>query len=383
MNKLHLVILLIILAFNLYANESGTYLYQEVDITPVVNLFSKNVKSLTKEVKVFHWDNSARSGTNSRNLMTLKQMSEIYWKKYGNNGEGSMLGDGLYLAIDPIITNGYGLSPNWSLLTLNLPVGLTILDIDELESIINYNNTDERTLSIIKSLSNFNCNSFSRLSEFFYGAGATQPPECQNLIKYIFINVFKIDIIAYSYFQANNYTCTSYFQKAFILTNARWIQAGMYQFYNKNSQHNKTERIEIQSLFLYEKDKSYYLGKDFNSRRAIKDKLKEVLLQNPNKSITNSFTECSSENCKLKIKLCEENQQNCEDLTLIEFDKSNNTKITSELASFARRRQQSIDDSYLVWKGLDGESLSTNTDQWAKESIFGCDGIIPLKTKTQ
>lgn len=358
-------------------NDGVPIIYEAVNIAPLVKYFSKNVRVLSKESKVFHWDSSGRSGTNELMLDYIRSMANLFWNKYGDFSEGSMYGDGLYLAMDPIYTNHYSSgAKTWSLLVLNLPKKLKVLDLLNAKVTIDFASTDTTLLPIVKILKSFNCNSFSTVEDLFYTSGSAQPMLCRNLIKKVFKDILGVQLIAYQYGRSTNYSCenvTINNYLAFILTDSKWVKKGMFQFYNRNYVMNEDERIDIQSLYLYKANGSLELDS------AIKNGIKNYLLQHLDMNFEKSFSECEGINCVLKAEFCNTEKNKCESISLKNYIKNDESKITSEAAMRMVNSIILVDGSYLLWPDLEGKPRSKNTSQWVKDNIFGCSGEFPYE----
>lgn len=359
-------------------NDEVPIIYEDVDIAPLVKYFSKDVRVLSKESKVFHWDYSGRSGTGELMLDYIRSMANLFWNKYGDFSEGSYHGDGLYLAMDPIHTNQYSNGEKtWSLLVLNLPKKLKVLDLSNAKVRIDFDSTDTALLPIVKILNSFNCNPFSTVEDLFYSSlGPAQPLECRNLIKKIFKDILGVQLISYAYGRATNYSCenvTISNYLAFILTDSKWVKKGMFQFYNRDYVMNEDERTEIQSLYLYKVNGS--LKQD----SEIKNEIKNYLLQHLDMNFEKSTSECEGINCVLKAEFCNTEKNKCESISLKNYVKLNESKITSEAAKRMVNSIILVDGSYLLWPDLEGKPRSKNTSQWVKDNIFGCSGEFPYE----
>lgn len=368
-------------SLTLRADDDESIIYEDVDITPLVKYFSKNVRVLNKESKIFHWDSSGRSGSGEVRLNDLRSMAKIFWDSYGDFSEGSYFGDGLYFSIDPIYTNNYGISINpWSLLVLNLPKKLKILDFVNARVWIDFATTDSDLLPVVKILKSFNCNPFSSAIELFYSMGPDQPLSCRNLIKKVYKDILGVQLIAYSYGQARNYSCyspTFYANLAFILIDSKWIKKGMFQFYNRDYLANESERIEIQSLYLYKSIDQLVLEPEKQSN--IKNKISTYLIQNIEMNFEKSLVECKEANCELKVEFCNIDKNNCELITLTSYVKNDELKITSDAAHEMKNNYLHDFSNYLLWPDLEGKPRSKNTPQWVKDNIFGCSGELPYE----
>ena len=136
---------------------------------------------------------------------------------------------------------------------------------------------------------------------------------------------------------------------------------------------NEDERIDIQSFFLYKVRGSL----EFDSE--IKNEIKNYLLQHSDMNFEKSLSECRDLNCVLKVEFCSSEKNKCEIISVKNYVKLDESKITSEAALRMVNNVILVDGSYLLWPDLEGKPRSKKTPQWVKDNIFGCSGELPYE----
>jgi hypothetical protein len=141
---------------------------------------SHAVNVLTREVSTYHWQprrivGVAETGlvdpADPRALGYFSGTAGSFWGNYTNN---RMMGNGIYVATDPIISQGYGGDADtWALLVANLPAGTRILDVRE--RLIFSNELRAR-------LQTSGCGPWNDLLGFILRSSTVVPPEaCANI----------------------------------------------------------------------------------------------------------------------------------------------------------------------------------------------------------
>lgn len=413
--RVHLVFLGLLLC-SLFSTEGWSYtkrnksnIYKDVDITVAIKIFDSAVFQLKQDYETFHWETTGNDGDGEEQVKIAKTMGRSFWNWFGptETQKGGYYGYGLYVAVDPIITNNYGSADsNWSLLKLTLPQGLKVLNIND----VTFSNSldpakhffSEGEIHEFKSiLQSFNCayGTTRVLNGLFGDGGAYLRPECRGLVKRIFSEILKIDAFMYQYHKQNYHTCeeanSNEFNetkgaypngKALVILTSHWMNQNNVKFYNQNSTYDEETRIKIQTLFL-KNPETYVSGteKALKTMKQIKEKLLEILSSNLEMTAQEITSTCDSQNCSLQLKICDPKNQ-CEnrDLGVYPlFKASDNDLITTEEAKLGTYNSSGVvyrRGYQLLWKNLEGKQKNTHLSEWVK-SFIGCSGESPFLTK--
>jgi hypothetical protein len=361
--KKYICAILISLLLHDFAQAFGTYLYQGFDITNAVHFFETKVKTLKKPVSVYNWSVGGDLGDYSEHLSNAKKLSRSFWTWYGDKGEGSMYGYGLYAAVDPVASNSFGYGNDWVLFEMKFPIGFKLIDLT-----LDYFESQQSISEDLVTLGQkFNCPSFAKLDPFFANGGAEIDIKCRGLIKKIFKDIIQIDGFAYGYSQTNFKACkksdfTS--SRAFVVTDEKWMRFELIHFYNSKTTDSKENRIRIQTLFFVAAlDLSLKLTDESTSLMST------YLVDHPETQLHGTKTECTGDLCKLIVLFCDPNNK-CDEVNLGYYLRPGGPTIT---ASEAKRTQRGV----LLWNDLEGQPKSTTTSEWLIDNKFACSGELP------
>lgn len=388
------LLVLVLLSFQAWATfnlPSKPIKYKGVDITPAVKILSQYVKILKKDYTVFHWDMSGQEGQNEQMVLAAKKMANVFWTWYGRpeTAQGGFYGNGLYLATDPISTEGFGGGNNWSLLQLILPKGMRIIDLGDNGIVLQKDEDAFNELKII--FAQLEC-SFADMNSFFNQGGAGLTSQCQGLVKKIFQETLKIDAFAYSYNQQKFKSCDSssaFDQRAFVITNPQWINLNNVSFFSAKSRHAQLDRVRIQTLFLLNDETVLQNQLPFTTNDI--QALKQYWIKHPQGIITDTnMVENNASSYRLVVRLCE-SSQNCEYITLESIYQKLvpfNPIITSQEAGSGDGRikpryyyNSNGQIQHLLWSDLEGQPKANDLSEWVKNNLFGCESASPFEEK--
>lgn len=344
------------------------------DLSPLIELYQKQIYTLKKTVVVYNWSVNAGLGDDPSQIQTAKSSANTFWNAFGNsNNGGNMYGYGLYAAIDPFISSGFGGSgDSWRILEMKLPQGFRVLDLT-----IPVNITDSNLKARINEiLGFFECPYNADPDKLMMNGGAALTEKCQLLVRKLFQEVLKIDGFFYSYSSAYMKGCdrsSSSSYKAIVITQDHWMNSENVSFYTPTSTHKIEERIRIQTLLLLSATDS----KQFEVFTSENKKLMIDFLDiHPQHSLHKSTTRCDGDSCTITINFC--NRQNsCENLDLLPIPRPDGPLITSSEA--LKKHKNSSFLAKLLWKDIEGQPKSATIKEWIVNNIYGCDGAKPYQ----
>lgn len=226
------------------AGANQPVMFKGVDISAAIAFYSKQVSVLTSSVSIYNWSEDPNDDDSSQS-QRAQLWAKTFWSQYGSakNGTENTYGNGLYAALDPVVTTAYGgiESTGWLLLEMKLPVGFRFLDLRALQAVPS---------NVQTILTKFNCDSVD--AGFAHG-GFDVDKNCQGLIRTLFKDQIKIDGFAYAYGSWTFDGCVnddyeSY--RAFVITGSDWMRPELINYYTVKTTKNRANRTMIQSLFL-------------------------------------------------------------------------------------------------------------------------------------
>jgi hypothetical protein len=386
-----------------FAAVSPNMTLDGVDLTPYVEFYKSQVKTLSKEVRVYNWSQHSLTGywmtDHSVAIPELSNLArseaKVFWDRYGESNN-NMYGYGLYAALDPVATAGFGglwrVTPNyfaslkaaagaqsasividalkaalsqWLLLEMNLPVGFSMLEL-------NYGseNNSSPSQTTIDIAAKFNCPTNMITEELFRTGGSTLNINCQKLVKKVFSEILKIDGFSYSYSSTYFKDCSlgrGLENRAFVITNPKWITLDNIRYYSESSRSEKDRRIAIQSLFFTENDE----------KRPAEDvpieKIISFMQSHSGYFVQSSTSKCHDASCTISVHFCDLKKQ-CEDIDLDPIDRPGGALMTEEEA-------EKTVSGHLLWPDLEGAKKldSTQTKNWLKDHDFACTGELPFQ----
>lgn len=356
--------------------KAQEYTLDGKDITPAVKYYKKFVTPLTKSITVYNWSQNADRGDSESQIFWAAQGGKSFWYNYGKrNDTGSVYGFGLYTAMDPVASQGFGGLINekrWRLLEMKLPLGFRLLDFPGTATLAN--NTPDEVISV---LTTNGCPTMDP-ERLFQNGGQGLNPNCAKLVKKIFQDILQIDGFGYFYgvavFKACAATAEDYYNRgrAIVITENRWMNADNIEFYTPGSTKNLKERIRLQTLFLETNPYEVWdAQKQVLFSELHKSQMLDFLNKHPEHAIHKATASCEADQCKITITFCTE-EKFCEDLILGQIPRPEGSTITTATAK--KKGYPS-----LLWDDLEGLEKTETIQEWILDNVFGCDGNKPYK----
>lgn len=355
-------ILILILSFlGLAAARAQTPItFDGVDITPLVQDLKNTVQTLKKDITIYNWStNGAHVDNGTKGLG--EAWSQSFWQGFGIPN-GNMYGYGLYGALDPVATYGYGFPSNgWLMTEITLPAGSAILDVVS-------GSFSGLSAASKQILLQFNCPTGRIPDELVQNGGSALHDKCKPLVKKIYKDLLSIDALAYSYSATSWKECMNDLQgmSAFVVTDAKKLKADSFRYYTANTKDKEEQRILIQTLFLKAGEVNINYLQSY-----IKQPLLDYLNKNPESELKSSTTKCEGEYCIITAQFCD-SKNACVDVSLNPIQRGGGPLITQ---SEAKRRTPGM----LIWSDLEGKPKATTVTTWLKDNRFACDGAPYVK----
>ncbi len=356
-------------------------MFQGVDIAAFVDVAKRDIVTVIKPFKVYHWSPGAgerywqgkvTSGHDPAMLANAKKLGNVFWRTAGTNiNSSNMYGNGLYAAVDPVATYSYAQGvDNFELIEFTVPTGIQYLNLAALHA------TGWEQGSAAKAVLNqFLCQNsnsgysnsgLNQVDSFFENGGVNLNPKCMPLIKQVYKEILKVSGLAYSYSFQSFVVCepsqNNSNNVAFVFFSGDWMNASNVELYQTRSLYNKAERRQIQTLFIG--NQIAHEAVDHAAASAVQT----LLTQNPSYSITGTQTTCNLSYCEMRINTCAPDGYTCIGQNLQLPLRVGPTILASE----AVRTQV----GGLLWSDLEGQAKvsQADTEKWLKTNRLGCDG---------
>lgn len=394
-----------------FAEPPKNFYFQGADITAFVNLFGAQMRFVEKPFYLYHWgrdrtllrSNKAQNDSNAAGLNFLNSASQGYLEglTQKNRGANNMMGPGLYLAIDPIVSESFGGGPRapWKLLELRVPKGFRILDVSfyelqqmsdrlkstTLQQVFEKFECDVASLrDYINSASNYSSDT-GFMNKFL---GNDFNPTCAELIKHVFSEVLKIDGLLYGYFATTFPYCGDTIdrektsrRKALVLMSDDWMKlAGAEaRLLSRRTKDNVESRKRIESLFYAKNSTGICWGNaselTASQRQRLYDMAWESLKNHPDrvgihlgqpvKHYSNDDKYCSIY-IPYKYRAAGSSRRQSASLKfsmedIVDFD---HTRISTLSPPTISPR--------LHWDELDGQPILPNIKTWMQENLLNC-----------
>jgi hypothetical protein len=350
------------------------YSFNNVDVTALVKFYESDVKTLNKPVMIYNWSHDGenplwseeRTQTDPLLLQRAQDLSKIFWNHFGQDAESNMYGFGLYGAVDPVFTFGYGggsvrYNSFWVLLELQLPVGFRMATASFMAR--RPKPTDVTVRDVLKK---FDCPIDSSVNSLFSAAGQGLPSTCAELVKAVFKDMLKIDGFDYDYAGTPFTACEGASNeglKAFVITNPDWLKPEYIKFFNSHSTLEVDTRARIQTLFLLAAETANKPQDD------VTPKIIAFMKKHENTFVNGSSTRCDGATCVVTIEFCDE-QRHCDKIALDPIPRPDGPTITSAQA-------QKTPAEGLLWPDLEGKPKTSTITNWLKQYKFACSGVLP------
>ena len=359
------------------SGEGAPIIFEGIDISPAVSYFKKLVVTLKTPVTIYNWSPGAQQpfwnhdhAPNDLNLLDISQSwSQSFWQSYGEpKGMDNMYGTGLYGAVDPVVTVGFGGGLSTQiLLQMDLPKGFKMLDLGN----PGFSNLSPPHDQVSDIETHFGCPVSRDADKFFENGGASLSQECKRLVRKLFQDLLPIDGFAYGYSKTNFKACSAGAQvgdRAFVIVRPEWMQSDLIHFYTPKMTSDLEGRIRVQTLFLMAlEDRVLPTGGISFSKIA------EYLTAHPESNLRGSKTKCSDSDCVITVHFCD-SKNICDDVALDPIPRPYGPLITSAEASKTELRQ-------LLWPDMENQPKTDTASEWIKKNEFGCSGTLPYNTE--
>lgn len=273
--------LLLLSAFAAHASPGEKFIFDGVDITPLVRFYESKTEVLAYPVRVYSWSQAAAIADREDTLPFAQAAAQTFWQTYGHlqSDEQSMVyGHGLYAAFDPVSTVEFGGGQgNWLLLQIQLPPGLRFFAAETSPP-----KGGKEAKSYHRLHTQFDCVSplggdtlFEPQTFFKYG-GKHLSPKCRQLGEKIFKDILKIDALAYWY-PSGIFEACPYVSQALVLMRDAWMTRGNITYFNRRSVHAPQDRQIIQTLFMIAGARSTALDGPITAAEADETAAKRLL----------------------------------------------------------------------------------------------------------
>lgn len=350
----------------------GAQMFNNVDISPMVNHFQKQVVTLNKAITTYNWVSHAPGDfwdterpQNDPSLLNEAHISaRVFWSNYGSQaGANNMYGSGLYTAVDPVVTENYG-GQDWRLTQIRFPIGTRVLDLANPDTV---NVKDSVLVNATYEIEEkFGCPRASAADPYFVNGGVSLSEACRSLINEVFNIILQIDAFAYGYGDTSFRACESGMymgSRAFVVTRADWMRSEYVHYYTANSRLNEEERLRIQTLFIMASEEGI-------DKVLLLDFIAQYLDQQPDRDIRGSKTVCEGDSCIITVQFCD-SKNTCDQVQLPPLPRPGGPMITEEVA---KRKK-------LLWTDLVGKPKVSTMSTWLQDNKFGCSGKLPYEVK--
>jgi hypothetical protein len=370
-------------------------MYQNVDISPMIENFRSQVKTINKTVVTYNWSSGAtpekfteswslpwsknkggekeafekaasdKEAAQTRDtLQGVRQMANSFWRNYGDRTNYNMYGFGLYTAADPVSTRGYGSSDGWRMLEIKLLPGTRILDLVSARYLAPPTTPFSDAAQDIEE--KFGCPRSNNADTYFTEGGKALDPKCINLIYQVFERGLGVDALAYNYSATSFKECKSGQQDpAFVIMRPDVVRSNTVHLYTAVTRTNEADRIRIQTLFAKSETEKYHSSDEF----------KDVLLNHfnafPDRDFSGAKTVCTGETCVISVEFCD-SQKTCDTVALPAMPRPGGPLLNVD---------EYKDVQKILWPDLMGKPKSTTISTWLIDNKYGCSGTLPYGNK--
>lgn len=364
MKKLMIAALALAGALNAHAAEK--HILDGVDISAAVEMYQKQIHTVTKPFYVYNWSPNAHQGDSDKLVAFAQNAAEAYWYSLGDQGKAkdNMFGAGLYAAVDPVVSYSYGQGgTGWRVIEFQMPVGLRLLDMND--AVLAEGDQREAGLKVVQQ---FDCPADGTVGVMLAQGAVGVSEKCRRLIREIFGQILNIDAIAYGYADTRFSFCTDnqfLSAKAFVMTNGEWMTPGNTKFFTAQSTKDEEARIRLQTTFLEAKFQRIDVSKDMVVL------LKNYVKAHPSDEYGGSKTICIGNLCTLHAIFCASVYSTCNTVPIMVVPRVGGPTLTNA---------ESMATLYmsLLWPDLEGKPKMNTVRKWIKENKFGCAGTSPL-----
>jgi hypothetical protein len=380
-----LVIFVLMISNSVHA-DNDHQIFRGRDISAIVQYFSYYLRTVQKPFYLYHWRsdqelarsadaqaNPEKYGTEIVNRDAQNFIPGLYVKL---RSFGNVYGGGLYAAIDPQLTEGYGGSDPTStaLLAMHIPIGFHVLDLRLHEP--TFSQSELSQLNTV--LSEFQCsnrqnqtgdNSF--LSNLLSGDFTK---DCADLLSHVLLTL-KVDGFFYEYGSTPYSVCQQINSQevALVFVSSSWLQlpnAHAYLF-TPQSRGALKERQAIESTFYLAHTLHGLSGPAYDSDGQILDLLIKKHIPENAKSINISAEDAqwSSSNYMVRI-VVSYSIGDANKTDVLKFDSSDFESL--QLTEYPNRFSSRPEIYFSHWSDLIGTPTIDKPSIWLKENIFEC-----------
>jgi len=386
------------LAVTAHAADVNYPALKGIDLTPAVNYLKRYVRVTSHPVYTWNWFNAKGhsdmwagnfAADDGMGLTHVQNSIPLFWNSYctGDGGKdpadcphnkksldyggGNTYGPGLYLALDPAITQEFGVDKgaDWVLLQVKLPKGTRL--INTMSSISNH--TPPQAVMDVFIKLGCEVHWSNALDSLLALTGdrnsSSTPAACLLGVRKIFKDILKIDGFVYPYEAITYPECgnADNHAVAIVMTSDRVFDnpasgAEVLAFNNKSTDHVE-DRVRITSMFLYavqmNADKMYDKIALYNISRA-------GFPGHPGKDV---YTIAPQDGGKYTAELCPRTG---------DMDCDHNVDVP---ASFMQAFPTTLSGKYPtpgyegegpMWPDLDGQPTTPDLKAWITKNLFSC-----------
>jgi len=227
---------------------------QGVDASPLLDFLNTQIMTTTVPFEMFHYVDGAKhlpgkfSADDPRGYAYIKY-NATQWVQHMGQTALSVFGMGLYLASDPIVSHAWGDSATWTLLEVEIPVGMRVIQTG-IGASENVNLPD----SAVEVLTKFGCPSSLTMQYLLSWQYYNDAPQCVRAMREV-IEILKLDAFSYQFGGGYFKVCEqrsphAEHGRAFVILSDRWLKPGTVRIFNAQTTDAHDERLRIESSFL-------------------------------------------------------------------------------------------------------------------------------------
>ena len=227
--------------------------YEGVDIAPAVEYLKTRIYVTNREFKTYNYARSGPLQDRASAYAVTKARAGAFWREFGKPDLDNIWGQGMYLAVDPVVTVKYGGGEgdaqslaNFRLTEVTIPVGSRVL-------MLNLTESPSAGLDTMRAVAaHFDCDRKIDTMGLFFWAAFQSKDRCIAFTRKVFQDILQPDLLLYSYSQAVFPNCTRKTGgEAFVvLKGDRWRPQDI-RVYDRNSRDFTEDRRMIQTLFAF------------------------------------------------------------------------------------------------------------------------------------